>query len=128
MAEIQAISRAEAEQPEPKRRMRATRTPGVEVEADKFVVLVSRLGRQLIELPKIDPNNKDEKQQYGVPEAFERGMVITVDDIPEIPGMDNVQRLIDNHSIGTLDHPDAAGAIEALRLRQEQEAKASRGI
>lgn len=106
--------------------------PGVFVDQTRFVVLASRLGRMMEPLPKRDPNDDREEIKYAVPEAFERGEIITKDDIWIDPSgkVDNLARLMRSGAIARMDHPDAAGAIEGLRYRRSQEANimADRGI
>ena len=106
--------------------------PGVYVDQSQFVVLASRLGRLMEPLPKRNPQDDNEETKYAVPEAFERGEVITLKDIWQDPlgKIDNVARLLRTGAIGRLDHPDALGAIKGLQYRREQEAQvlADRGI
>lgn len=106
--------------------------PGIQVDQSRFVVLASRLGRMMEPLPKRNENDEKEELKYAVPEAFERGEIITIKDIwiDRTGKIDNLGRLMRTGAIGRLDHPDAAGAIEGLRYRRAQEASimADRGI
>jgi hypothetical protein len=110
--------------------VRADVMPGMYINPDKFVVLSSRLGRGMVALPKIDPKNPNETVKYFTPEAFERGEQIERSDIADVPGIDNVERLLKMGAIGRYDHPDSMPAIQALEYRraQEQRVGEERGI
>lgn len=102
-----------------------SKTPGMYVPTNKFVVLTSRLGRPMQPQDKIDPNDPTETTKYFVPEAFERGTVIELSDLytGKAQGyIDNVDRLLKLQAIGRLDHEDAQSAIRELAFRREQEA------
>jgi len=95
---------------------------GVFVDRSKLVVLASRLGRGMVLLPKVDPSNKDEKPTWAAPDAFERGDVISVDDIVKVPNADNLKRLLNLRAVGYLDDVEAQGAQNELAARRAAEA------
>jgi len=95
---------------------------GVFVDRSKLVVLASRLGRGMVLLPKVDPANKDERPTYAAPDAFERGDVISVDDIVKLPSSDNLKRLLTIRAVGYLDDAEAQAAQDELAVRRAAEA------
>jgi hypothetical protein len=104
--------------------------PGVKVDENTFVVLSSRMGRKMVAMPKIDPDNEKEEQKYFVPEAWERGEVIRLADICDGSPKEkkNVQRLLAIGAIGRMDHEQAATAVKSLSYRRaaERHAEAER--
>jgi hypothetical protein len=123
--------RTESQQPAPEAGLTEAGT-GVFVDRSKLVVLASRLGRGMILLPKVDPSNKDERPTYAAADAFERGEVISIDDIVKLPNTDNLKRLLTIRAVGYLDDTEAQAAQDELATRRAAElaevADRTRGI